>query len=134
MHLLPRKAVLGHHEEDHDYDQDDAHDYDHGDDYEDDYGDEHSDDHDDDHDNDHGDDHEADHGDEHGDEPAAQADYSSLNSFYRESVFGAQFPNLTEGVCFDILDTMNSTQRRWGSEQFQCGQHFQGSAPLILAG
>ena len=73
-------------------------------------------------------------------------DYTALNTFYREKVaapcpppptpplqvFGLSVPFL-EGVCFDLLDTMNSTQRRWGSGYYMCGRQMAPSAPLITA-
>jgi hypothetical protein len=61
-----------------------------------------------------------------------QADYTDLSTFFRESVFSDRFPTL-EGICFDILDTMNSTQRQWGSEHYHCGRPMHGSPPLITA-
>ena len=44
---------------------------------------------------------------------ACGADYRALNKFYRQRIFQTHFPK-QRGICFDILDTMNSTQRRWG--------------------
>jgi len=63
---------------------------------------------------------------------ACRADYLALNHFYREKIFQAQFPQL-DGICFDILDMMNSTQRRWGREHYGCVRKMHGNAPLLLA-
>ena len=63
---------------------------------------------------------------------SCRADYLALNHFYKEKIFQAQFPQL-DGICFDILDMMNSTQRRWGREHYGCVRKMHGNAPLILA-
>jgi len=60
-----------------------------------------------------------------------RVDYLALNSFYREQVFSS-FPFLS-GICFDIIDTMNMTQRQWGSDHYQCGRKLKGSFPLLIA-
>jgi len=61
-----------------------------------------------------------------------QVDYAAFNAFYKEELFKAQFPYL-DGICFDIVDTMNTTQRQWGSDHFDCGRKMKGNAPLIIA-
>ena len=61
-----------------------------------------------------------------------QEKYNSLQDFYKEYFLGQQFPNL-DGICFDVLDTMNSTQQKWGSAHYQCERQIKGSAPLITA-
>ena len=58
--------------------------------------------------------------------------YDTLQDFYKENFLGQQFPNL-DGICFDVLDTMNSTQHHWGSGHYQCERRIQSSAPLITA-
>jgi len=60
------------------------------------------------------------------------SDYFSLLGFYKERFLARQFPYLN-GICFDILDAMNTTQHRWGTGRYHCGRHLQGSAPLLLA-
>ena len=61
-----------------------------------------------------------------------QEKYNSLQDFYKEYFIGQQFPNM-DGICFDVLDTMNSTQHHWGSGHYQCERQIKGSAPLITA-
>ena len=63
---------------------------------------------------------------------ACRADYTALNKFYREQIFQAQFPEL-DGICFDILDTMNFTQRRWGSDHYGCVRKMHTSWSLVVA-
>jgi len=60
-----------------------------------------------------------------------QGDYEALSDFYREKVF-SQFP-LLSGICFDVLDAMNATQREWGSERYQCGRRMGDNTPLLAA-
>jgi len=60
-----------------------------------------------------------------------QGEYEALSDFYREKVF-SQFP-LLSGICFDVLDAMNATQREWGSEHFQCGRRMGSNLPLLAA-
>jgi len=55
--------------------------------------------------------------------------YYNLSDFYRS--LNSDFPNL-EGICFDILDAMNSTQKRWGTGQFGCGEVLSFNLPLVL--
>jgi hypothetical protein len=63
---------------------------------------------------------------------ACQGDYWALNKFYRERIFQAQFPVL-DGICFDILDMMNNTQRWWGRDYYGCGRKMTTSVPLWTA-
>ena len=58
--------------------------------------------------------------------------YDSLQDFYKEYFLGRQFPNM-DGICFDVLDSMNTTQHHWGSGHYQCERQIKGSAPLITA-
>jgi len=60
-----------------------------------------------------------------------QGDYKALSNFYREKVF-SQFP-LLSGICFDVLDAMNATQREWGSGHFRCGRRMGSNFPLLAA-
>jgi len=59
-------------------------------------------------------------------------DYSNLLKFYKENFLRDQFPYL-DGICFDILDAMNSTQHKWGTGHYHCGRQLTGNVPLILA-
>jgi len=59
-------------------------------------------------------------------------DYWKLKSFYRDQFLEDESPDAT-GVCFDILDAMNSTQHRWGNGFYHCGRTLQGNLPLISA-
>eukprot|EP00092_Neocalanus_flemingeri_P017520 GFUD01018953.1.p1 GENE.GFUD01018953.1~~GFUD01018953.1.p1 ORF type:complete len:318 (-),score=81.42 GFUD01018953.1:98-1051(-) len=59
-------------------------------------------------------------------------DYNNLSKFYKENFLRDQFPYL-DGICFDILDAMNSTQHRWGTGHYNCGVQLTGNLPLILA-
>jgi len=60
-----------------------------------------------------------------------QGDYEALSDFYREKVF-SQFP-LLSGICFDVLDAMNATQREWGSERYRCGRRMGDNTPMLAA-
>jgi len=59
-------------------------------------------------------------------------DYNNLLTFYKEHFLRDQFPYL-DGICFDILDAMNSTQHKWGTGHYHCGRKIRGNAPLIIA-
>jgi len=59
-------------------------------------------------------------------------DYNNLYQFYKEYYLRDQFPYL-DGICFDILDAMNTTQHKWGTGHYHCGRKLRGSLPLILA-
>jgi len=63
---------------------------------------------------------------------ACANDYYALTKFYKENFLHDQVPYV-EGICFDILDAINSTQHRWGTGQFHCGRQLKGNLPLILA-
>lgn len=62
-------------------------------------------------------------------------DYNDLLDFYRDTYFRSTITDDYQqtGICFDILDAMNSTQRQWGAGFFKCGRTIKGSAPLISA-
>ena len=61
-------------------------------------------------------------------------DYHALLDFYRDTYFSRGTDDYQQtGICMDILDSMNSTQRQWGSGYFKCGRTIRGSAPLISA-
>jgi len=59
-------------------------------------------------------------------------DYNNLLTFYKEHFLRDQFPYL-DGICFDILDAMNSTQHKWGTGHYHCGRQIRGNFPLIVA-
>jgi len=59
-------------------------------------------------------------------------DYYNLLDFYKQNFLREQFPYL-DGICFDILDAMNSTQHKWGTGHFHCGRQLKGNVPLIAA-
>ena len=58
-------------------------------------------------------------------------DYYNLLKFYKDNFVGKS--GQVDGVCFDILDAMNSTQHWWGTGYYHCGRTIRGSAPLISA-
>ena len=58
-------------------------------------------------------------------------DYNDLLDFYRETYFSKGDDYQQTGICFDILDSMNSTQLQWGSGYYKCGRTIAGSVPLI---
>jgi len=62
-------------------------------------------------------------------------DYNDLLDFYRDTYFRSTITDDYQqtGICFDILDAMNSTQRQWGAGYFNCVRTIKGSAPLISA-
>ena len=60
-------------------------------------------------------------------------DYNDLLDFYRDTYFSEGDDYQQTGICYDILDAMNSTQRQWGAGYFKCGRTIRGSAPLISA-
>jgi len=59
-------------------------------------------------------------------------DYNNLLAFYKTNFLRDQFPYL-DGICFDILDAMNSTQHKWGTGHYHCGRQLRGNLPLIAA-
>eukprot|EP00091_Calanus_sinicus_P003484 TRINITY_DN13649_c0_g1_i2.p1 TRINITY_DN13649_c0_g1~~TRINITY_DN13649_c0_g1_i2.p1 ORF type:complete len:246 (-),score=90.37 TRINITY_DN13649_c0_g1_i2:143-829(-) len=59
-------------------------------------------------------------------------DYNNLLTFYKQYFLRDQFPYL-DGICFDILDAMNSTQHKWGTGHYHCGRELRGNLPLIGA-
>lgn len=59
-------------------------------------------------------------------------DYNNLLTFYKQYFLRDQFPYL-DGICFDILDAMNSTQHKWGTGHYHCGRQLRGNLPLIGA-
>lgn len=63
---------------------------------------------------------------------ACYNDYNDLLDFYRDTFF-SRGDDMVTGICFDILDAMNSTQRLWGQGYYKCGRTIKGSAPLISA-
>ena len=48
---------------------------------------------------------------------ACRHSYNKLNTFYRENI--PFYPSI-EGVCIDSLDTLNRTQKLWGTEHYFC--------------
>ena len=59
-------------------------------------------------------------------------DYNKLLTFYKQNYLRDQFPYL-DGICFDILDAMNTTQHKWGTGHYHCGRKLKGSFPLLVA-
>ena len=59
-------------------------------------------------------------------------DYYKLLDFYKDSFLNDVFPHM-DGICFDILDAMNSTQHTWGVGKYHCGRKIGSNFPLILA-
>lgn len=57
--------------------------------------------------------------------------YLELNRFFRNKVI-TSFP-YKDGICNDILDTMNMTQRQWGSTHFKCGKKGKKNYYLAMA-
>lgn len=61
-------------------------------------------------------------------------EYKNLLSFYKETFISGNkgFP-YRDCVCYDILDTMNTTQQIWGTGRYHCGRRKKVTLPLIAA-
>ena len=56
--------------------------------------------------------------------------YNNLNTFYRENV--PAYPYI-DGVCVDALDTLNRTQKWWGTERYFCTRKIHNDDVVIVA-
>ena len=60
---------------------------------------------------------------------ACRDQYSILNSFYKEN-FPSQ-PHI-DGVCIDTLDTLNRTQKLWGTDRYFCNRKIHNDDLVIV--
>ena len=60
---------------------------------------------------------------------ACRDQYSILNSFYKEN-FPSQ-PHI-DGVCIDTLDTLNRTQKLWGTDRYYCNRKIHNDDLVIV--
>ena len=55
--------------------------------------------------------------------------YNNLNKFYRENI--PSYPYI-DGVCVDALDTLNRTQKWWGTERYFCTRKIHNDNVVIV--
>lgn len=61
-------------------------------------------------------------------------EYKNLLHFYKKTfIHGKGEFSYVDHICFDVLDTMNTTQQMWGTGHYHCGRKIQVNLTLIVA-
>lgn len=59
--------------------------------------------------------------------------YNLLHFYKRTFIRGNEGFSYVDHICYDVLDTMNTTQQMWGTGHYHCGRKMQVNLTLIAA-